>query len=389
MPTLAFEADNRLYGDNPVGYGLTNCLLCISCVLLLFWFFRELTNSPILTGASTLLFALWNIGILPLYGTILTWLALSALLVGLVRHGKSIKSYLPAYFILLYASNEITGLQPLYQRMIDWLPGRTASVMTVFALISLAAYARYERLGANRLPAPPPGPLDPPATRNTIAEAPPRRAAVVWALVSVVALCLALASYEQAVMIPATLLGVALTMRFQRYQVRWLWQAPFWLALVGYLVLRHKLVPSAPSHYQLQQFRSGPGVLLSLSQYGLPVLGWVQPFLNSIDVGPLIFLTWGPWINIQFAVSNVTAFVYLRRKWVFALAGYALSFIAYLPMAWMKQFEHYHYWPMAMRSLFVTILIWIGLEQLLIAWSPRLAKAPPRPSPAPGSLLRP
>ena len=39
--------------------------------------------------------------------------------------------------------------------MLAWLPSRTATVMTFFALASIAAYVRFERLGAARRPADP------------------------------------------------------------------------------------------------------------------------------------------------------------------------------------------------------------------------------------------
>src|SRR5687767_2966864 len=41
VSTLVFEVDSRIHGDNAAGFGLTNALLCVGCVLLLFWFLRE------------------------------------------------------------------------------------------------------------------------------------------------------------------------------------------------------------------------------------------------------------------------------------------------------------------------------------------------------------
>src|SRR5690349_12884450 len=50
----------------------------------------------------------------------------------------------------MFLCGELRGMTGLSARMIGWLPGRTASVMTVFCLIALAAYARYERTSARR-----------------------------------------------------------------------------------------------------------------------------------------------------------------------------------------------------------------------------------------------
>src|SRR4051812_3110536 len=46
LPTLTFELDDRLSGNDPSGYGWTNAVLCALCVLALFWLVREMTDSP-------------------------------------------------------------------------------------------------------------------------------------------------------------------------------------------------------------------------------------------------------------------------------------------------------------------------------------------------------
>jgi hypothetical protein len=261
--------------------------------------------------------------------------------------------------------------------------------MTVFTLISLAAYARYERTSAARALAPSPSPLDPPATRNTVVEADTSRMAWVWLIVSFLGLALALASYEQAVMLPAALLGVAVTFRLTRYQPRWLWHIGFWCLLGGYLVLRHRLLPSGESSYQMQQLRTGPGVRLSLSDYILPVAGAVPGFMTSLDQGVYLVFSesfYGFWLYVA---DTAAAVWILKKHWILGLTGWALSIIAYLPMAWVKQFEHYHYWPMAMRSVMVVALGWACWDACATALRPREMQAPARLVPAPGSLPHP
>jgi len=388
VSTLSFELDNYLYRNNAAGYGLTNALLCVICVLLLFWFVRELADNYTFAAGCAVLFALWTISWVGPLPAFLFWIAWVTLAVGAWRHQKRWQAYIPAALLLFLLSDDVYGMRMLSARMIAWLPGRTASVMAVFFLAGLAAYARYERLGAKKTPPPSPGPLDPPATRNTVV-ATKAKAPWIWAIASIPCLILALGSYEQAVMMPAALLGVAMTLRFRGYRVRWGWQAVFWSLLVGYVVLRKAVVPSDPSHYQLQQFRNGPGVFLSIVEFLLPFLGGWNGFLGGFAAGRLILLTAAPYSFLMWIAQDVNAFIQARRDWTLCLAGYGLSFVVFLPMAWIKPFDHYYYVPMALRTILIVALLGIAGKMVVTAWSPPERQAPRRPSPAPGSLLRP
>lgn len=386
ISTLVFEIDNRLYGDNPAGYGATNALLCAICVLLTFWFFRELTDRPALATIATLVFTEWHLGPSGITSRVFELLLYAALAGGILRHGFRIKQWLPAVLVFMAAQSQFLIAKPIGGRTIDWIPGRTATTMTVFCLIALAAYARYERLGSTPKRADP-GPLDPPATRNT--EIVKRTAGVGWAILAVVATALALGAYEQAVMLPACLLAVACAFRWRGFRVRWGWQVPAWGLLVGYLVLRKLILPSEHSAYQDQQLRFGPGVWLSLTDYLVPSINSVQSMATYFEMGWEVLLMGAPYLAVLAVARDATAIYQARRRWVFALAGWGMSFLAFLPMAWLNHFDHYHYWPLALRSLLVAVLGWTGLELLVTAWSPRGTQAPPRPDPAPGSLPRP
>lgn len=413
VATLTFVVDDKLYGDNPAGYGLTNALLAIGCVLMLFWFFRELTANPVLTAGACSIFAFWTAGVFyDSASAVLRWLGLAgiafAIIFLLVRSvlllldrgtGQSpelmIHRFVNTIVLCLttvYASYEVspqlvTQIDQLPYRMIGWLPGRTASVMTLFALLSMSAYARYERTTAKRA-APPNSPLNPPATKGSETRVKPSRLAWVWPVVACVAAALALCSYEQSVMLPAALLGVAVAFRMQRYKVRWGWQIAFWLLLVGYIVVRHAVLPSSVSGYQQQQLRSGPTVLLSILDYVLPCAhsAWQTSVSMSWES---FFVLPNFWETLLLAASNVTAYIAARKRWVFALTGWALSIITYLPMAWVKPFEHYHFWPMAMRSLFAVTMVWVAWDRFAIAASRPALQAPARLHPAPGSLPHP
>jgi hypothetical protein len=184
------------------------------------------------------------------------------------------------------------------------------------------------------------------------------------------------------------LLGCAVALRTMGYRVRWAWQAAFWGCLVGYLMLRRALIPSDPSGYQIQAFRTGPGVWLDILVYALPAAALVPTFMASF-VGWTTVLFSNFWLSLVAACANVAALWQAKRHWQLVAAGYALSVLAFLPMAWLSRFDHYHYLPLAFRSLLVVAMGWVAWDLLVIAVSPRVQQAPLRPSPAPGSLPRP
>jgi hypothetical protein len=389
ISTLAFEFDNAVHPNDPAGFGLTNALLCVACIMLVCWVWRELTDSIPLTLGATALFGLWHWNNLVWVAPVLFWASLMIGFFGLFRHGFKVWFWLPAVAALNYLAYEADGLQPLYFRMIAWLPGRTASVMTVFCLFAIAGYARYERLSATRLPVEPTSMDEPAGTRSSVLSTQTAKAPWSWAVLSVLACALALGSYEQAVMLPAALVGVAVSLRLRRYRVRWGWQVAFWGLLVLYFVARKVFLPEGTSGYQLQQFRSGPGVWFSILAYVAPSLSSLFALYKSLDLGFALLYTTQVYSTIWNAYMDVSAFLAARRHWVLALTGFALSVLAYLPMAWLNQFDHYHYWPMAMRSLFVVVLAWGVWELCVTAVSPPATQAPPRPAPAPGSLPHP
>ncbi|HEY3780665.1 MAG TPA: hypothetical protein VGL56_06250 [Fimbriimonadaceae bacterium] len=404
LPTLAFELDNYLYKDNAPGYGATNALLAIACVLLLFWFLREFTNNPVLSSVSSCLFACWVSGswfwqasAVVQYGSYVGLLVALYLLFQKPIPWPKVRVAVAAFLTLFFASSEVFGatvspVEALSQNMIAWLPSRTVSVMVVFALLAMASYARYERVSAVKIQKEI-TPLTPPATKGTaITKA--TKTAWLWAVVAVIGTALAFCSYEQAVMLPAALLGVAIAMRLQGYKSRWGWQAAFWLCLVGYMLVRKELLPPGNSDYQKQTLRFGPGVLLTLERYAFPYLAGFWESIGTLSTGLALLLMSDIYVSGLFFIANVTAYVESRRRFVLAFTGWSLSIITFLPMAWLRgagtpSFEYYNFWPLAFRSLFAVVLCWIGVDLLVIAVSPPELKAPARLNPAPGSLPRP
>jgi hypothetical protein len=203
---------------------------------------------------------------------------------------------------------------------------------------------------------------------------------------------LALGSYEQAVMLPALLFGVWLMFRLRGHRSAWWPHLVFWVLLFGYLVLRARLVPTDVSGYQAQQFRNGPGVWMALGDYLLPSVYPLYVGLASLSTGWLLVLIGSFWSPIVTAVANATTYWkgWCDKQWKWHFLGFLLlSFVAFLPMAWLKTFEHYHYLPSAFRAAYVVVLAAIVAKLVVSAASLPELRAPARRGPAPGSLLRP
>ncbi len=388
ISSLVFEADNALWHENAAGYGLTNALLCFACVLLLFWALREITDRPWPTAAATVVFALWHVGPIDTLSTLVGYAAWLTLLVGAVRHRKDWRRYVPAFLTLLALSSELLPIRPLAARMLDWIPGRTASTMTLFALAAIAAYARFERL--RRLPAARVEitPETPPVTRSAVEER-PRGVAWPWFAVACVATALSLGAYEQAVMLPAVLVVVALALRLSGARPAWPLHLAFWGLLVVYAGLRWELLPHVVSSYQHQQYSSPRTAFWMEMQYLYPPLGGLLGILETLSTSWLLLLQPDTYTPVVRAIVLTTGYLQTRKEAVLALVGWAGSAVAYLPMAAFKLFEHYHYWPMAMRSAFVVAMGIVALRLTASAWCPPTRPAPPRPRPAPGSLPHP
>ncbi len=381
ISTLFFEMDLKLYGMNGAGFGMTNALICGVCIWLAFWVGRELTDKPITAALGTLVFGLAHVRLGALIG-VFGWLWILAVccLIGLFR-GKLRDRIWPVAFGFLgclFLASLVPGPLDFKARIVDWLPGRTASVMAIFGLISVAAYARFERLTGVRKEGEPTS-TDLPATKGTVVEK-AGRFAWVWVAVSAVGLVLALGAYEQAVVIPALLTGVMILFKLQGRKVHWANLILFWGILVGYLLLRRAVVPSDVSGYQAQQFRSGGGVLNDLLLYLAPGISNWSSFIGSLESGFLALMTATPWIGGALILGNLTSLIGVwkdRGRWL-GIGLLLMGFVAFLPMAWLKFFAHYHYFPAVFYSFFLVVFGQMVLGWVVEAVSPSRVLAPAR-----------
>ncbi|MFM9873842.1 MAG: hypothetical protein ACKVQS_10305 [Fimbriimonadaceae bacterium] len=381
ISTLFFEMDLRFYGMVGSGFGMTNALICAVCVWLSFWVGRELTDKPLTAALGTLVFGIAHVKLAAL-SSVFGWIWVLAVLslFGLFR-GKLRDQWWTvglAFLGCLFLASLVPGPLDFKTRIVDWLPGRTASVMAIFGLISVASYARFERLTAVgksfELTS-----TDLPATKGTVVTR-ASRFAWIWVVVSALGLVLALGAYEQAVVIPALITGVMILFSLQGRRVHWANLVLFWGILVGYLLLRRVLVPSDVSGYQAQQFRTGGGVINDLILYLAPGLQNWSIFSGSFEVGVLAFLTSIPWVSGALIFGNVTSMVGVwrdRNRWL-GFGFLLMGFVAFLPMGWLKFFAHYHYFPAVFYSLFLVVFGQMVLGWVVESVSPSRVLAPAR-----------
>ncbi|MEI8282571.1 MAG: hypothetical protein WCG75_09225, partial [Armatimonadota bacterium] len=242
ISTLFFEFDNRVHPGSNSGFGLTNALICCLASMALYWFLCEVKRSIPVAVVGTWLFVSWTLGGW-FFGT--GWIAcivyvpwvLSVVILGrMIAERKFLWSSIGVAFAGFFVWWQLPYNQPdLSFRTMYWLPGRTATTMAIFALVALASYVRFERLGAASRPEREPTPLDPPETRSSNQRAEPYNAWG-WFGLSVVATALALGAYEQAVMIPTLIFILGVWLRVSGYQTRFAYQIIFWGLVVAYAV---------------------------------------------------------------------------------------------------------------------------------------------------------
>ncbi|MFN8139076.1 MAG: hypothetical protein U0R49_04690 [Fimbriimonadales bacterium] len=346
FPSLAFAFDVAVHGNDVAAYRLTNWFVAFACSVLLIWFVWELFHNYLVAVISGALFAGWQTELISsLRLDVLCWIVGAGLLAScfLVGRGKRIDRMLAggATFALGYelvfglAQLEINS-RSLAWRIVDWPPGRTASLMVLFGLISLAAYCRSER---SRL--------------------------IGWQIVSVLAMVAALCCYEQAVVLFACLLGCSLMLRLQNIVIRWGFHiAPVALTLV--YVLMHKNYLSVDSAYRLQQSRSTSGGIRDIFVWLAPITQSVRMLLPSFGVmaseGLAVLFVSNFWTYLFGVFINGCNLGSIAKAWnwplVFGLVG---SVGCYSVLAFQHPFAHYYYLSACFRALYVVglgLMIW-------------------------------
>jgi hypothetical protein len=129
---------------------------------------------------------------------------------------------------------------------------------------------------------------------------------------------------------------------------------------------------------------------LDLEKMSLPSLITISGLKDQIlDQGAYALMFMPFYTQILSVVVSFVGIYQLKRNWQLSLAGWALAILAFLPMAFLKMFEHYYYWPMALQTILTVAGGTVAVRLAAIAVSPPVRQAPARLDPAPGSLLHP
>lgn len=364
FPSLSFALDAWIWPGWTLGFAISNALIVALLVPLVFWLGKVLSDSDWVGLGSAVLFTLWVKGIPILsssVGFVVFWIAGFILCWSLEKNQRL---GLLGFWWLLYGL-----LQPivaLNYRTVGWLPGRTATIMAVFVIGALIAWiSAYQ------------------SSRNWL----------YW--VSGLLFFCGLASYEQAAVVPGLLIVIWLSLRNQ--------SEPMWksapklalgfpvLILGAYAVLRTLILPATQSRYQNQQFRDfGGGVLTSLGDFLFPatrdwmvIQSWAALLPDSMIL-PNFYLAL---LNIGLSVIGLAYIFRMKDGQRVLWIGFA-SFVAFSPMAFLHMFEHYYYFPMAIRAIALAMLI-PHLSELVSGARARIASHRVVPKPASSTKKQP
>ena len=327
VSALTFEMDLAKGEPEPAIFAQTNAVLVGLCILALYWVAWEVLSKPVAIVAP-LAFTAWCFD----RSDLLYWTACAVGLTTLIAWSARLSTRKPSMGNalagicgLIFCTDLAIGVRTLNFRMIGWIPGRTASTMALFGLLAIGAYLRSVRK-----------------------ECP------LWLTTSALSTLLALGAYEQAVVLPAIMVILAFTgIKAMPKSGRIWWVGIPCLMVALYAVIRLRAVPIGASGYQMQQFRSGPGVWVSLCEYFAPGLVHLPYLLTSVSVGASALLL--PTLYAQasriIATPVTLANLIKLQEYRLILACFIAAGVSFAPMAWFKEFDHYHFLPMALRAL--------------------------------------
>ncbi len=359
---LSLVLDYTLYGERAWGYRLTNWLLMVATALGLMFAVRTFARqigfpfANALASLSALMFSLQQTGLTALFKGWSDWWFVAGLLLTILvslfaplltspvngggtrtpspfvgRAGVGVedaqkrwcKGFLTevgrwqlvlAVGAMLWGVHRLMGTE--YERLIGWVPSRTALLMTalsIWSLYCLLVGLRNRRWGC--------------------------------LLIALLLYLLALGAYEQAITLLPLLLGLAFWQRGTLGRMGWVAGAGMLGAAALMVGLRLMLIPLELSRYQHQQLRSSlTGPLWDyFTELVPPVRDW--HYWQVALPEPSLWLFKEPWDHLVMLMAYVGVLVAFYRQW--RLLGSLLLWqaITFLPMTFLHPFEHYHYLP--------------------------------------------
>jgi hypothetical protein len=357
---LSLVLDYTLYGEQAWGYRLTNWLLMVATALGLMFAVRVFARqigfpfADALASLSALMFSLQQTGLTALFrGWSDWWFVIGLLLLVLIIHFSPLLQVPPALRgepslfgspcpqgepkgggsrkpslltgawlwqlaltvgAMLWGFHRLTGTE--YERLIGWVPSRTALLMTALSIWSL--YCLLMGLRSRR-----------------------------WdcLLLAVLLYVLALGAYEQAITLLPLFLGFILWQHRTSGRMGWIASAGVLGAAALMVGLRLMLIPLELSRYQHQQLRSSlSGPLWDyFTELIPPVRDW--HYWQVALPEPSLWLLKEPWDHLVMLLAYAGVLVAFYRQW--RLFGSLLLWqaITFLPMTFLHPFEHYHYLP--------------------------------------------
>ncbi|MDW8106676.1 MAG: hypothetical protein RMK45_04250 [Armatimonadota bacterium] len=344
LPSVLYQLDYWLWGDRLLRWKLTNGVLAVLNALLTVGLGYVLTQRRDLALIAGLIFTLWQTGFLPMLPSWLGWIAFAGSVAwgwykGNWRTGVLVGSLAFAMLTELYFIPTLMDLhqQTFAYRAIGWIPGRTATLMTTFALVALIGTVVLARTGKAR-----------------------------WGVLGLLGFVGALLSYEQAIVLPVLMALVAWACRPEHAvsgalsERRFLWRA-FALSLLcllllaPYAVFYQARIPYGTDYHQqrLKRFRTLPGTAL---RWLIPPAPEAIMRIDLVRTAPLTLAFPSFWIAQLGAVAYLIALQEGMRKRA-ALFGWLGSLIAYAPLMPVLPLMHYYYLPAVLRALWVGILL--------------------------------
>ena len=335
LPSMLYQLDYWLWGDRLLDWKWTNGLLATASAFALVGFVYTLTGRRLVALAVGLAFTLWQTGFAP---PIPLWVGFGLLAAGVVwgywrgdwRRGAA---WGALAFALVVEWGFIGNLrdihtQSLAYRAMGWIPGRTATLMTLFALLALWGAAGYARTGHAR-----------------------------WAALALGGFVGAMLSYEQFVALPVLMALVvwairpprALAIRAGAVCLACL------LLLAPYAAFYRAHIPTQTQYRQHRIKRQKTLPMTTLHWLAPPASeAWLQIDLSL--TAPLNLLFPRFWLAQVGLVAYLVALRYgLRSR--FGWLGWLGSLLAYAPAAPLLPLMHYYYLPAALRALWWGILL--------------------------------